>query len=613
MRITAASRALIIWALFASAGRAQLPPTAAPSSSPAEARDTASPLPLYATRQNVFAIPFTLDRRIAQPVEVHLYVSTDQGATWQLNSRQPPNARQFTFRSRGDGEYWFSSRTLDASQQASSQGPLRPELRVVVDTVPPQIEFGVRAAEGGEVLVSWQAADQNLLSSSLKIEFQEEAAQPWKPVAVKQPAGDVVRTNYQGQMAWRPDTRSPAINVRAEVRDRAGNLAVVNRRLLLPLQAPQNQSLSADSSTRMSDPFARVGQPSEGAVAWPSDNAAPPPAAPGSGRPASGQAPQIAVQPDPAGQPRNQLASARTASAATDSTAASQPAVSTAPEAAPSLDPPPGAPAGSAPTTTPPPADTALSESSARDLAPLVSAASPGGQAAGAASSMLPPGERPQMTSATRFQLSYDVDAVGPSGVAEVQLWATADGGQTWRLWGTDDDLRSPFDVVVEEEGIFGFHVVVVGRNGLAGRKPRTGDLADIFVGVDTKSPVAKLTAAAYGDGNQAGKLLIRWEASDTYMDARPITLKFSENPAGPWTVIASALPNTGEYAWPADAQVPAAVYLRLEARDEAGNVAVDQLTEPVRIDGLAPRARIRAIQPIRDVDREAFRLPRRG
>ncbi len=198
------------------------------------------------------------------------------------------------------------------------------------------------------------------------------------------------------------------------------------------------------------------------------------------------------------------------------------------------------------------------------------------------------------MTSATRFQLSYDVDAVGPSGVAEVQLWATADGGQTWRLWGTDEDLQSPFDVVVEDEGIFGFHVVVVGRNGLAGRKPRTGDLADIFVGVDTKSPVAKLTAAAYGEGDQAGKLLIRWEASDTYLDARPITLKFSENPAGPWTVIASALPNTGEYAWPADAQVPAAVYLRLEVRDEAGNVAVDQLTEPVRIDGLAPKARIR-------------------
>ena len=244
--------------------------------SPAAARDTASQLPLYATRQNVFAIPFTVDRRITHPVEVHLYVSTDHGATWQLSARQPPGARQFTFRSRGDGEYWFASRTLDASQQASSQGPLQAELRVVVDTVPPQIEFAVRTGEGGTVLANWQAADQNLLASSLKIEYQEEAAQPWKPVAIKPPSDEVVRTAYQGQTTWDPQTRSPTINVRAEVRDRAGNLAVVNRRLLLPLQPPQNQQANADAFARTSDPFARVGQPSEGAVAWPSDNVMPP-------------------------------------------------------------------------------------------------------------------------------------------------------------------------------------------------------------------------------------------------------------------------------------------------------------------------------------------------
>ena len=120
-----------------------------------------------------------------------------------------------------------------------------------------------------------------------------------------------------------------------------------------------------------------------------------------------------------------------------------------------------------------------------------------------------------------------------------------------------------------------------------------------------------RLTAAAYGDGQQAGRLLIRWQASDTYLDPRPVTLKFAEDPAGPWTVIASALPNTGEFAWPADAQVPAAVYLQLEVRDEAGNITIDQLSDPVRIEGLAPKARIRGIQPIQDADREAFRQPR--
>ncbi len=217
------------------------------------------------------------------------------------------------------------------------------------------------------------------------------------------------------------------------------------------------------------------------------------------------------------------------------------------------------------------------------------------------------------MTNASRFRLDYDVDAVGPTGVAEVQLWATADGGHTWRLWGTDDDLQSPFDVTVQQEGIFGFHVVVVGRNGMSGRRPRTGDLADVWVGIDTTVPVARLVSATYGEGAQTGKLVIRWQASDQHLDSHPITLLFSESADGPWTTIASALPNDGQFAWPADPQLPRRVYLRVEVRDAAGNVSSDQTSEPVSIDGLAPKARIRGIQPVREIDREAYRLPRRG
>ena len=225
----------------------------------------------------------------------------------------------------------------------------------------------------------------------------------------------------------------------------------------------------------------------------------------------------------------------------------------------------------------------------------------------------LPPGERPQMTNATRFRLDYDVDAVGPSGVAEVQLWTTADGGQTWRLWGVDEDRESPFDVVVEDQGIFGFRVVLVSHHGLSGRRPRSGDPADVWVGVDTTLPEGRLTSATYGEGPHAGKLLIQWHASDDYLGLRPITLLFSESADGPWTVIASALPNTGEFAWPADPQLPASLYLRLEVRDEAGNLTADQLSEPIRVEGLAPEARIRGVQPIHEPDREAFRHPRRG
>ena len=132
--------------------RAQGVPGGRPPSgaSPASAAEVAAALPLHPTRQAVFAIPFTVDRRVARPLEVHLYVSTDQGASWQLAARQPPHASQFTFRSSGDGEYWFASRTLDAGHAVRPAGPVQVELRVAVDTVPPQLEFQARVGAGGK-------------------------------------------------------------------------------------------------------------------------------------------------------------------------------------------------------------------------------------------------------------------------------------------------------------------------------------------------------------------------------------------------------------------------------------------------------------------------------
>ena len=80
---------------------------------------------------------------------------------------------------------------------------------------------------------------------------------------------------------------------------------------------------------------------------------------------------------------------------------------------------------------------------------------------------------------------------------------------------------------------------------------------------------------------------------------ARPISLLFRQDPKGPWITIASGLENTGRYAWPIDSRTPSQIYLRLEVRDEAGNVGVHELAEPVAIDQSRPTARIRDVRPL--------------
>src|SRR6185295_8660699 len=131
--------------------------------------------------------------------------------------------------------------------------------------------------------------------------------------------------------------------------------------------------------------------------------------------------------------------------------------------------------------------------------------------------SLLPPGEHPKMVAARSFDLEYEVDAVGASGVAKVELWGTRDGGRTWSSFGVNTDNRSPIRVNVDGEGIYGFRIVVQSGNGLGGVPPRDGELAEIWVGVDTTRPIVRVTSAAVQP--DTGELLVRWEASDDLMD----------------------------------------------------------------------------------------------
>ena len=47
-----------------------------------------------------------------------------------------------------------------------------------------------------------------------------------------------------------------------------------------------------------------------------------------------------------------------------------------------------------------------------------------------------------------------------------------------------------------------------------------------------------------------------------------------------------------------ADPRLPEEIYLRIEVRDGAGNTGTDQLSEPINVQGLTPRGRIRGFRP---------------
>lgn len=201
------------------------------------------------------------------------------------------------------------------------------------------------------------------------------------------------------------------------------------------------------------------------------------------------------------------------------------------------------------------------------------------------------------------FTLPYELESISRQGIDRAELWCTKDRGASWKYWDSDQDRQSPFDVATAGEGLYGFRIVVVDGNGLAQDRPQDGDEADLYVFVDTQPPTARITAARYGDRDDVGKLLIEYRCEDELnnLAPRPITLKFAESPEGPWTTIATGLHNDGFYAWAADPQLPRRVYLRVEAVDQAGNVGGETLDQPIALQGLAPRGRIRGFQIIPD------------
>lgn len=537
-----------------------------------------------------------------KPTEVHLHVSKDHGVTWETAQKTRPETKHFVYRAPKDGEYWFMSRTKYESGKYLPSGPAKAEIKVVVDTTQPDLVLEAIRGKGGEVHVRWKLHDANLAPETFKIEYKVAGVnQSWQRVAVDPPSAETSGEPHEGEIAFVPQGRPDfgAITVRAEAADRAENRTITERAVGPPSAQGQGAGIAAGNEA--------AGQ--EGEV----DSLPGPGLSPAAGR----------LPPPPAMADRfpEDVRARRTPFPAAE---ADSPYPRTETPGWP-----PQAP-NSAPENQTPGNDPRKSEEERRPRGPASTVSEPvrppvaaryenepvasAGEVADAATPIapsLPPGVQPHMVNKLRFELLYDVESVGSAGISRVELWGTRDGGQTWSSFGVDEDGRSPMLVNVDGEGMYGFRVVVTTGAGVEGPVPTSGELPDVWVGVDMTKPQGNLVSAQQGSGNEAGEMVISWEAGDERLAARPVSLRMSESPNGPWHTIASGLENTGRYAWRVDQRVPPRVYLRLEVRDEAGNVRIDDSTEPVEVQRVRPQGRIRDVRPLGEARRNGAR--RRG
>lgn len=524
----------------------------------------------YYWRQRVFFIPYqpnVQDPQAAKIDKVQLLVSRDAGQHWAVLQEAEPRVRGFSYHAAADGEYAFALRMADRRGKFWPEQISQPLLRIVVDTQAPAVQLSAALDPTGQVLVKYDARDVKLNPQTLRVEAQVDGAD-WQRVALGPP--DVSQPDrLLGQVAWRPPTSGGAVKFRATVDDVAGNHgtgaaeASLAGPALDPAFGPQLAPPSGDPSNVPRDNLDAQSGASDSPAApidWPTNNSF----AADRHRTTT----SLFASAEERGSPHltNDIAPPSLLKSDADA-------------------PPAGLVGGWERTPSPATANSA-------------STPEPRAAAPPAASAPSPADATPWVNSLT-FDLDYDIQSAGPWGVAKVSLWGTKDGGRQWQNLGVDQDNRSPMRVSVPTAGVYGFRIIVDGAGGSPAPTPLPGETPELMVAVDLSPPHAELRAAEPGQGPLVGHVLVRWTAQDENLPPRPIGLFYSAAADGPWTTIATDLENSGEYAWRLGRETPPRVFLRLEVRDRAGNVEVQQTPSAVELNLPRPTGRLRNVRPV--------------
>jgi len=544
------------------------------------------PAPIY-WQENLFYIPYQANAgvKLAQRVaKVQLLLARDGSSDWRILQEAQPNVRGFSYHAPGDGEYWFAVRHQDRFGRVQSDPASQPKLRIVVDTMRPELRLEAALGVSGAILVRYESRDANLNPESLLLEVRV-GQQQWTAATVDAP--DVSQPDKLiGRATWQPPFGANVVGVRASISDRAGHRAVANTEVIV-----------TGSTRTQLPPVPGETYPHTAAVPSHGFSAEPAPNLSARDWPASNRLPPVVQRPGPA----DHFISASSGPPPVDNAYAAPgqggafhgtPAKLVADRASGNPGRQRGGSHESLPITpldvnhAPEPDGHGVSEPAAETHGGWTSDAH----------SMRP---SVRTVNSSTFDVEYDLESVPPWGVSRVELWGTHDGGRSWQNYGVDPDNRTPLRATVPGSGVYGFRILVQGATGAPARHPHAGDQAELVVVVDLLPPKVELIRAALGQDGLADHLVVEWTATDTNLEPRPIALFYSSSPSGPWTTIAAGLENTGNYTWRMERHIPDRFYLQIAVHDTAGNRATDQTASPFVVPRAQPTGRLRNVRPV--------------
>jgi hypothetical protein len=512
------------------------------------------------TKDAKFKLPIRIDPSAGDKVrEVILYVKNSPNAPWLRHESVPPTVSAFTYESKEDGEFYFQLVTVDQSGKPSPAdiNKVPPGLHVIVDTKPPTLE-GQYGHVDGEPCIRCVMTDDHADQQSVKAYAVTPTGERLLPPMPRQ------------ANVFRLSSSEINGNVRIEGTDLAGNKST---KLLPSLKSLQGGGPAVASGLAPglapAAPEASAPLPLPTPTPIVKDNTSVPPVIPDSAPtppPALAQNSPLAAPPLPG------------------NLSSPNPPASPAIVAPPSIVTPPPGIAPSIPAALP--ADNGTTQVSTfpaenANINAHYRAESP------------PPrmvGNRRLLTS-RRASIEYRLDSVGSSGVGKVEIFVTPDNGQTWTSLGEDHDKKSPADIDLPGEGVYGVRLVITNNHGFGGKTPTRGDQPHVTIEVDTTAPSVQVRPIEIVP--QQASIDIRWTALDTRQLAEdPISIYYRARPDSNWIPIARNLKNEGQYRWNVPRDVPGQFTLKVEAADLAGNVGRAE-SPPITLDVQVPNVEV--------------------
>jgi hypothetical protein len=194
-----------------------------------------------------------------------------------------------------------------------------------------------------------------------------------------------------------------------------------------------------------------------------------------------------------------------------------------------------------------------------------------------------------------RKEVSMNVTSDDEEDVAFRELWYSSFDGKDWSPWakhGITYPKNTPL-TWTPNEGHWRIYIRKVHVSNAANPVPTAGTPGMKEFIIDRTPPVVTIgfpLSKAKLRGGQ--KYVVKWDATDPYLKAAPITIEWSRDGKGTFETVAENLPNSGAFEWTVPKDMTVTGQLRISATDKANNVGI-LVSDNILVDSVNPHGRV--------------------